>query len=654
MPYTTLRACLAASLLLLANFIPVDYAQGWLPSGSLLAQNTYNVSQQYGYSPTDATAFLQAALNDPTAAVIVIDDLQGSTWITDGLLLTRDNVRIEFAPGVEVEALAGALGQFESLLNIRGCSNVFVEGNGGTMRIDKSQYPSNSEFRHCILTRGPQNVTIQNLLLTGAAGDGIEVGPDFVPDVNDIDNDGDFAEFVPTEPTQNLTLNNLVCDANNRQGMSVVSVIGLTVNNCTFSNTQGTEPESGVDFEPFQRYQPMQGIVMTGCTFSGNHGNGIQFGGVDIDASSPPSSILIQNALVTNNGLNPNRTRAGVDINNIYNPNAGSDQTGSTVNSATGSFALVNSTVRDEPYPGINVRQYASGLDVTISNVTVENCANTLVNFGLGPIIVQPPFYGSTLNNEPCFGNVEFTDVTVIDDQTNRAHVTVDDFRAGPTGPADVSGNINVSLVGAAAGTSAIYLEDGDDCGNFTLTVTTVGPLPVELTSFGVSRKDCTHELSWEVALAEQLERFVVEESSDGEKWATARPLTGSSHAANVGSDVKALGAHWVTLDGTRPAFYRLRSDFRDGTSEYSELVYAEGCVGATELKVWPNPTTSALNIAPSAKPRVLGLYDALGRQIQRFDLDEGQQRIQLTGLSPGLYVLVDEASGQIVRLAVE
>ena len=606
------------------------------------SQNTYLVSQQYGYSATDATSFLQAALNDPTASTIVIDNLQGSTWITDGLLLNRDNVTIQFQNGVVIEALANALGEFEPLLNIRGCNNILIEGNGGTMRMDKSQYPTSSQFRHCILTRGPDGVTIQDLTLTGAAGDGVEVGPDFVVDVNDIDNDGDVTDFVPTVPSRNITLTNLICDANNRQGMSIVSVIGLTVTNCTFSNTAGTEPESGIDFEPFQSYQPMQNILMTGCTFSGNNGNGIQFGGVDINAQSPPSSIVIDGATIFGNGQNTARTRSAVDINNIYNPFAGADQTmnAADVGSAPGTFVLRNSLIRDEPFPGLNVRQYATGLDVTFENVTVQNAANTFVNANLGPIIVQPPFYGATLTNEPCFGNVAFTNVTLIDDQTDRAQVTVSDLRSGPTGPADVTGNIAVSLVGAAAGSAINYVDDPQNCGNYTLTVTAASVLPVTLTRFAARQtEDCTHEIGWEVSLAAALSGFAIEHSADGRSWATVWQ--------QAADDQSGLGTHRASVPGETAAFYRLRSDFVDGPAEYSEVVYAPACAGGS-LTVWPNPAHGTLYVSPAEQPRTFTLTAATGRRVRQILMPAGTDELSVEGLPAGWYVLSDGLGGRV------
>ena len=627
----------ATVLLLLSLFV-----------GPLNAQNTYTVSVQYGYDATDATAFLQAALNDPTAATIIIDNVGSGVWVTDGLLLNRDNVTIQFEPGVVLEALPNALGQFESLLNIRGCNDILIEGNGATLRMDKSQYPANSEFRHCIITRGPQNVTINDLTLTGAAGDGIEVAPDFVVDVNDKDGDGDVTDIEPVVPSRNITLNNLICDANNRQGMSVIDVIGLQVNNCTFSNTAGTLPESGVDFEPFQRYQVMQNIVMTNCTFSGNNGHGIQFGGVDINAQSAPSSILIEGALVFGNGQATGRYPAAVNIGNRYNPFGGADQTmnAADATSAPGTFTLRNSIIRDEPNPAINVRQYASGLAIAIENVTIERVANTPQNVNTGPILVQPPEYGTTLNNEPCFGGVDFTGVTVTDDQTDRAQVTVTDLRSGPTGPSDVTGTIVVNMVAPVAGAPINYVDDPDDCGNYTLSVVAGSALPVSLTAFGGRRvADCAHELYWEIAAAERLTAFTVESSSDGRQWrASWQQRTDDTHG---------LGKHRVRLPQPADRLYRLRSDFLDGTVSYSPVAFVAGCGAFPPLAAWPNPTSGALHLTPADQPRLLRLVDLAGRTRQRFVVPPGQTGpLELAEVPAGVYVLRD-GRGQQTRIVV-
>ena len=47
--------------------------------------------------------------------------------------------------------------------------------------------------------------------------------------------------------TRNLRVRDVVLDRNYRQGMSVISAQNAEFVNCTFSNTNGTSPQAGVD-----------------------------------------------------------------------------------------------------------------------------------------------------------------------------------------------------------------------------------------------------------------------------------------------------------------------------------------------------------------------------------------------------------------------
>ena len=49
---------------------------------------------------------------------------------------------------------------------------------------------------------------------------------------------------------QNVIFCSVVSDHNRRQGLSVIEVDLLEVVSSVFSNTQGTRPSAGIDFEP--------------------------------------------------------------------------------------------------------------------------------------------------------------------------------------------------------------------------------------------------------------------------------------------------------------------------------------------------------------------------------------------------------------------
>ena len=61
---------------------------------------------------------------------------------------------------------------------------------------------------------------------------------------------------------KNITIRKCVCDRNHRQGISVFSVENLLIEDCVLSNTSGTAPQSGIDFEPDHPNEILKNVVM--------------------------------------------------------------------------------------------------------------------------------------------------------------------------------------------------------------------------------------------------------------------------------------------------------------------------------------------------------------------------------------------------------
>ena len=58
-----------------------------------------------------------------------------------------------------------------------------------------------------------------------------------------------------------------VFDRNYRQGFSVISVINLLVERCVFSNTNGTDPQAGVDLEPDFPSHRLTNVTFRDCSY---------------------------------------------------------------------------------------------------------------------------------------------------------------------------------------------------------------------------------------------------------------------------------------------------------------------------------------------------------------------------------------------------
>ena len=251
---------------------------------------TVRVSKDFGFDAEDSTRFLQAALASGAAKVVI--DRQASAWVTTSLT-GAPNQTVVFEDGVEVRAKPGAFhGRADCLLNYIGCSNVVLSGYGATLRMERSIYGrppySKSEHRHTLNIRGCTNLRVEGLTCTESGGDGIFIG-------GGRRIDGVF------HPPADIALKDVKCVRNYRQGLSVIAVRGLVCENCDFSETGGTPPQSGIDFEPNWPDEVLQDIVVRNCRFESNRGRGFEFYLGNLNSKSAPVTARFENCVTRGN-----------------------------------------------------------------------------------------------------------------------------------------------------------------------------------------------------------------------------------------------------------------------------------------------------------------------------------------------------------------
>lgn len=233
-----------------------------------------------GHDLLDSTQFLQAAL-DSDAATVVIDNVPGG-WTTGPLFIRRSNLTVIVEPEVMVRSLAGApfSGLNDCLLTMTDQANVRISGYGATFAMNKPEYKT-GEWRMALKINGCSNVVVEGLTLRDSGGDGVYLGAG------------------PVNPhNTDIVLRDLVCDNNRRQGLSVISADRLTVEGCAFLNTNGTAPQSGIDFEPNAATQKLVDIVVRDCWLDGNTTAGIQLYGGQLRPTSTPVSISVERTTV--------------------------------------------------------------------------------------------------------------------------------------------------------------------------------------------------------------------------------------------------------------------------------------------------------------------------------------------------------------------
>ena len=228
----------------------------------------------WGFDPEDATEGLQAAI-DSGAKRVVVPNMHAD-WIIQPIKLVG-NQELIFERGTIVSAKRGEYrGRGDSMFTAQNVENLSIRGYGATFRMWKQDYINGlvleqfgwhrwygqyekAEWRMTLAIRGCKNVNVSGLMLKDSGGDGIYI-------------DGG-AERPASE---DVVLRDIVCNNHYRQGISVISAENLKVENCTFSNTWGTPPASGVDIEPDKSEQRIKNTVFSGCQFIDNVGDGIE------------------------------------------------------------------------------------------------------------------------------------------------------------------------------------------------------------------------------------------------------------------------------------------------------------------------------------------------------------------------------------------
>ena len=114
-----------------------------------------------------------------------------------------------------------------------------------------------TEWKHCIDARAVTGLKLMNVTCRNAKGDGLYIGR------------------LTTAHSSDVSAFNLVCDANYRNGLSIIDLSDGRFVQCQFINQAGTAPQDGVDIEPNSNADRVQDVRFVNCTMSDNVGDGI-------------------------------------------------------------------------------------------------------------------------------------------------------------------------------------------------------------------------------------------------------------------------------------------------------------------------------------------------------------------------------------------
>jgi hypothetical protein len=160
-------------------------------------------------------------------------------------------------------------------------------------------------------------------------------------------------------------------------------------------------------------------------------------------------------------------------------------------------------------------------------------------------------------------------------------------------------------------------------------------PLPIVLSSFGVSEKDCKALLNWKTISEINSDKFEVEYSTtlngNFRKLITLLAKGNSSSGNNYQFS--------YSIENGVSYYFRLKMFEKDGTFKYSEIRKIS-CERNQEVFVTPSYTSGTFKIHGMKKgENILGIYNNIGKLLKVINVTL-ETTVDISNLSAGLYIL--------------
>jgi|GEM_PF-6263948 len=190
------------------------------------------------------------------------------------------------------------------------------------------------------------------------------------------------------------------------------------------------------------------------------------------------------------------------------------------------------------------------------------------------------------------------------------------------------------------------YANINDPCKNYSVSPAIEAyelcPLPVELLSFVAVSDGDRNKLTWTTSWEKDNAYFIVERSDDGKTFTQIGRVAGNGTVSSVKS--------YTFFDPSPLAgvnYYRLRQVDYNGDYSYSKVVSLNHFTH--EVAVYPNPNNGActIRILTPANEYALEVADIQGKIVYNAAGSEVPEKIELSNLTPGFYLVRVNLDGQ-------
>ena len=192
------------------------------------------------------------------------------------------------------------------------------------------------------------------------------------------------------------------------------------------------------------------------------------------------------------------------------------------------------------------------------------------------------------------------------------------------------------SILGGSSDLTAGSITTVSPLAPNTYTAYTFGsltlPLPVTLTRFTAIAEGKTALLAWATTEETNSDRFEIERSADGKKWAMIGSVASTGESKVLVNYKFTDGA---PLSGEN--LYRLKMVDKDDTYAYSAIrnVYVKG----EAIRPYPNPVSDKLLIDSFAKVKEVSVKNTAGQSLMKVQ-KVSNDGIDVSKLTPGVYIV--------------